>query len=128
MLEDVICAVGEVAKTDEVIVIGSNAIHAEFDLLRVLSQGVEHQQESDIRSMIMSQDFDVIVSSDPSKSEEIGGAIGIGSDFHSEFGYYVDGVDFDTATLPLGWMDRCTDLQNENTNHVLGKCLEIFTR
>ena len=39
-------------------------------------------------------------------SEVLAATIGVASPFHTTFGYYVDGVSEDTATLPAGWRDR----------------------
>lgn len=39
-------------------------------------------------------------------SEEINALFGNGSHFHSSHGFYIDGVDSDTAQLPDGWQER----------------------
>lgn len=39
-------------------------------------------------------------------SEEISALMGIGSHFHDQHGYYLDGVDSRTATLPADWEGR----------------------
>ena len=39
-------------------------------------------------------------------SEEINALFGWKSAFHDSFGFYIDGVDETTATLPPGWRDR----------------------
>ena len=39
-------------------------------------------------------------------SEEINALFGIGSNFHGTFGFYIDGVDKNTAKFPPGWEER----------------------
>ena len=58
------------------------------------------------------------------RSDLIDGTIGEASPFHAAFGYYGQGVDRTTATLPRGWEDRLVPLRNENTRGATGWCLE----
>lgn len=46
-------------------------------------------------------------------SEEINALFGWGSDFHVTHGFYIDGVDSSTATLPAGWKDRVIHITAE---------------
>jgi hypothetical protein len=55
----------------------------------------------------------------------IDGAIGEGSRFHEEFGYYAQGVGERTAVLPRGWRERLVAIDNANTAGVVGLCLEV---
>ena len=41
------------------------------------------------------------------------------------FGYYAQGVDERTATLPHGWRDRLIRILSPNTYGVTGLCLEV---
>jgi hypothetical protein len=41
------------------------------------------------------------------------------------FGYYAQGVDDKTATLPSGWRDRLIRINNSNAVGVTGLCLEV---
>ena len=43
---------------------------------------------------------------DREASEEIFGLFGAGSHFHEQFGFYIDGVDENTAKLPSDWLSR----------------------
>jgi hypothetical protein len=45
-------------------------------------------------------------SDDPEASEEINALYGAGSPFHKNHGFYIDGVDENTARLPLDWRER----------------------
>jgi len=42
----------------------------------------------------------------PEASEHIDALFGSGSQFHRTHGFYIDGVDESTATLPAGWQSR----------------------
>ncbi|WPL22026.1 hypothetical protein [Thiorhodovibrio frisius] len=55
----------------------------------------------------------------------IDGVIGEGSPFHETFGYYADGVEETTATLPEGWKGRLVPICNENTRGIRGLCLDV---
>jgi hypothetical protein len=61
----------------------------------------------------------------PPLADKIDGAIGEGSAFHQEFGYYAQGVGPDTATLPRGWQQRLIRIENANTGGRAGLCLEV---
>ncbi len=109
-LEHLIRAAGAITGTDEIIVIGSQAIlgavpNAPATLLR-------------------SSEADLFTLRDPKDADLIDGSIGEGSPFHETFGYYAQGVWEDTAVLPYGWKDRLVDICNENTRHVVARCLE----
>ena len=58
-------------------------------------------------------------------TERVEAVIGELSNFHDTFGYYAQGVDQTTSTLPNGWENRLIEVCNENTNGFSGLCLEI---
>ena len=60
----------------------------------------------------------------PHTLETVDGAIGEGSRFHEQYGYYAQGVAPDTATLPRGWQRRLVRIANANTDGFIGLCLE----
>lgn len=66
----------------------------------------------------------------PMNAEEknilIEGSMGEGSAFHTTHGYYAQGVDSTTATLPDGWKDRVTRVQNEATDGKVGYCIDTL--
>jgi hypothetical protein len=62
----------------------------------------------------------------PELSDVIDASIGEGSPFHEMFGYYAQGVDERTATLPQAWRDRLVGIDNPNTRGIAGLCLEII--
>ncbi len=61
----------------------------------------------------------------PEKAIDIDGAIGEGSMFHQEFGYYAHGVGPETATLPENWEQRVVRLEVEDGRGTVGLCLDV---
>jgi hypothetical protein len=61
----------------------------------------------------------------PDLADQVDGAIGEGSAFHEEYGYYAQGVGPDTAILPRGWESRLIRVENANTDGYAGLCLEV---
>ncbi|MEZ5459714.1 MAG: DUF6036 family nucleotidyltransferase [Steroidobacteraceae bacterium] len=110
-LEHIIRASGSIAGDDDIVVIGSQAVLGQFP--------------DSPASLLVSMEADVYPRSDPARSDLIDGAIGEGSAFHDQFGYYAQGVDETTATLPRGWQKRLVPIKNENTRGVTGWCLEV---
>ena len=110
-MEHIIRVSGAIADTDDIIVIGSQSILGQFP-----------NAPSELR---ISMEADVYPRACPERSELIAGAIGEGSPFEKEFGYYADGVDETTATLPDGWRDRLVLVSGENTRFIRGWCLEV---
>lgn len=60
----------------------------------------------------------------PELSERLN-AIGEASNFRTTFGFYVDPVGPETATLPSGWEGRLSKVCNANTNHATGWCVDV---
>jgi hypothetical protein len=110
-LEHIIRASGKIINEKEFYVIGSQSI---------LGQYPDAPEE-----LLVSNEADIICKIDPSKSDLIDGAIGEHSSFHESFGYYAQGVGFETATLPDGWEKRCIAIQNENTDGYIAYCIEL---
>jgi hypothetical protein len=110
-LEHLIRAAGAIANDPEIVIIGSQSILGQYpNATGVLSVSAEANLYPLHR---------------PELAELIDGAIGEGSSFHEEFGYYAQGVDERTATLPKGWKQRLIRIQNENTGPSAGLCLEV---
>jgi hypothetical protein len=109
-LEHVVRAAADIADDDEIVVIGSQAILAEHpDAPAAITVSVE---------------ADVYPKNKPERWNVIDGAIGELSPFHDTFGYYAQGVEEGTATLPAGWKERLVLLCNEGTRFVKAWCLE----
>ncbi len=110
-LEHLIRAAGSIADDAEIVVIGSQSILGQFP--------------DASPSLLVSAEADVFPLNRPELADLIDGSIGEGSPFHELYGYYAQGVDEATATLPRGWRDRLVRISNANTRGVTGLCLEI---
>lgn len=110
-LEHLIRAAGAITGSDEIVVVGSQAI-------------LGARPDAPV-ALLASMEADVFTFRDPRDADLIDGSIGEGSPFHETFGYYAQGVWIDTAVLPEGWRDRLVEVRNENTRQVAGMCLEL---
>ena len=110
-LEHIIRASGDIARDDEIVIIGSQSILGQFP-------------DAPMR-LLVSMEADVYPNHRPELANEVDGAIGEGSSFHELHGYYAQGVGPETAVLPSGWKDRLVVVKNENTNGIAGLCLEV---
>ena len=106
--EHAIRAAAAVLGLEEVLVIGSQALHGSVagDL-----------PEEALRSV----EVDVAALEDPdgSRADLVDGAIGEASMFHGTFGYYAQGVEAVTAVLPEGWRDRLVRFESPATRGVV---------
>jgi hypothetical protein len=91
-LEHVIRAAADIVGGDEIVIIGSQAILGELPNAPAV--------------LLVSQEADIYPRNDPSRADEIDGAIGDGSRFHETYGYYAHGVGPETARGPSGWEQR----------------------
>lgn len=112
--EHAIRAAGAVLGASEVLVIGSQALHA--SIAGELPVEASRSVEVDVAAM----------RDDPDgrKADLIDGSIGEASIFHSTFGYYAQGVVESTAQLPAGWRDRLVRFETPATAGVVAWCLE----
>jgi hypothetical protein len=110
-LEHVIRAAGAVADDREIVVIGSQSVLGQFP--------------DAPSALLASMEADVYPRNHPERADLIDGAIGEGSHFHEQFGYYAQGVSEATAILPKGWQDRLVRVKNANTGGSTGLCLEL---
>ncbi len=112
--EHAIRAAAAVLGVREVLVIGSQALHASVD--------VEELPPEVSRSV----EVDVAALNDPDGrlADLVDGSIGEASMFHATFGYYAQGVVARTAVLPAGWRKRLVRFETPGTNGVVAWCLE----
>jgi hypothetical protein len=109
-LEHILRASKGVTGETEFIVVGSQSILGKHpDAPRILRESIE---------------ADVYPKHRPDLSLELLGSLGELSPFHQTFGYWVDGVSPETATLPAGWDERLIKLTNANTDGAIGWCLD----
>ena len=110
-LEHIIRAASRISGDAEIVVIGSQAIHA---------------QEMPLPPMVFqSMEADVYPRNHPERADEIDGAMGELSEFHEAFGYYAQGVSPQTAVLPAGWERRLIRLTSTNTEGATGLCIDV---
>ena len=110
--EHTIRATGAILGDSEVLVIGSQAIHASIDYKL---DEAERSIEVDVSS---------INDLDGSKADLIDGSIGELSIFQETFGYYAKGVTPQTAILADGWRERLIPYLTPSNNGVTALCLE----
>lgn len=110
-LEHIIRAAGTIANDSEIVIIGSQSVLGQFPRAPL--------------ALLVSTEADVFPHNHPERADLIDIQIGEGSAFHQEFGYYAQGVDERTATLPSDWRERLVRVENPNTNGIAGLCLEV---
>lgn len=108
-LDHVLRAAGRITGEKQFIVVGSQALHG------------KHPDLAD--EIVKSAEVDLLAAKSPNKTDWLN-AIGVFSQFHETFGYYVDPIDERTATLPKGWKGRLVNLPPGDTEGVAGLCLE----
>jgi hypothetical protein len=90
--DHLVAVAASITGEDEIVVIGNQAILG----------SVEAPPEAMLRSL----EADLYPRADPTKAEQIDGAIGDGSQFQATYGYYAHGVGPETAKAPAGWEGR----------------------
>jgi hypothetical protein len=111
-LEHIIRAAADVTNEYEFIIVGSQSILGPIPYPPEVFK--------------MSAEADIYPRDAEDKSTMIDGALGEGSQFHTTYGFYAQGVDSQTAKLPLGWEGRLHRVQNAGTNGRLGLCLDTI--
>lgn len=109
----------------EHIIRAASAITNQYEIIVVGSQSVLGSVDSPPPGCLMSKEADLIIPGNEKLWNLIDGAIGEGSPFDDSFGYYAQGVDSTTCTLPDGWRDRLVRLQSQNTDGKAGLCLDV---
>jgi hypothetical protein len=113
--EHAVRAAAAVIGANEVLVIGSQALHA--SVAGELPIEAARSVEVDVAAMQGDPDG--------AKADLIDGSIGEASMFHSTFGYYAQGVVETTAVLPPGWRERLVQFETPGTHGVVAWCLEV---
>lgn len=106
-------AAGAVLGANEVLVIGSQAVHASLD---EIFPAADRSIETDIAALH---------DDDGKLADLIDGSIGEASLFQETHGYYAQGVEPKTAILPEGWRKRLVPFSSQETNGVTAYCLEL---
>jgi hypothetical protein len=111
-LEHIIRAAGSIADDNEIIILGSASVFAQFPDLP--------------ENFLLSVEAHVFPKNKPHMTDIIDGSIGELSPFHDAFGYYAHGVSKETANnLPVDWDKRLIPIRADNTGGVTGWCLDI---
>ncbi len=102
-----------VLDTNEILVIGSQAIHASIDT-------------NPLPEAERSVEVDIVPIDDPDGrlADLVDGSIGEASMFHESFGYYAQGVSETTAVLPEGWRERLIRYEAPAPNGAVAWCLD----
>lgn len=109
-LEHAIRAIADIAQIDSVVVVGSQAI-----------LGTQPEAPPFLRRSI---ELDVIPGGSPERADQVEGALGELSQFHSTHGFYVQVLDEDAVKLPAGWRSRLFEVRNDGTRGAAGYCLD----
>jgi hypothetical protein len=113
--EHVIAAAANVISEDDFVVIGSQAVLGSTSAVP--------------DSMLVSMEADIYPARSPARAIEVDGALGDGSPFHRQFGYYAHGVGPETAKAPDGWQERLVRVdvppRPRSSRRPVAFCLEI---
>jgi hypothetical protein len=106
-LVETVKAIARLFKTDKVFIIGSQSILLSWPdapaILRTSGEIDAYPGNAKIWE-ITQKNLDL--DDEPEASEEINALFGEGSTFHKQHGFYIDGVDENTARLPKDWTKR----------------------
>jgi hypothetical protein len=105
-LEHIIPAASQISGDSEIVVIGSQAIHAQKMKLPAIA--------------FRSVEADVYPRNHPERADQIDAAIGELSSFHM-----THGISPMTAILPAGWQQRLIPISNPNTGGATGLCIDV---
>jgi hypothetical protein len=110
-LEHILRAAATICDDDEIIVVGSQSILGQFP---------DAPEE-----LCVSNEADIYPKNKPELADLIDGTIGELSAFHETFGYYAQGIQAGTATLPRNWEARLVPICSAATRGATGYCLEV---
>lgn len=110
-LEHIIRAASQISGDSEIVIIGSQAIHAQTKKLPPIA--------------FRSAEADVYPRNHPERADLIDAAIGELSQFHKTHSYYAHGIGRETAILPAAWEQRLIPISNPNTGGATGLCIDV---
>ncbi|CAB4925249.1 MAG: hypothetical protein F2825_08580 [Actinobacteria bacterium] len=113
-LAHILRASARITGDPDILVIGSQSILGSFD-------------EDDLPAeawVSIEADVAFLDDADATKADQVDGAIGELSGFHSTYAYYAQGVEVTTAVLPTGWRDRVVEFRPRSAEPALARCLE----
>lgn len=112
-LEHAIRASCQIARVNEVIIVGSQAILGTYSEDELPFQATS---SAEVDVLPIAADNDEIAR----LADEIEGVAGELSTFAETHGFAIDGVDLDTSALPRDWRTRLVKVQNANTAALAG--------
>jgi hypothetical protein len=113
-LERAVRAIATEFKTDKIFIIGSQGILLAWpDAPPLMRSSLEIDAYPGNARDWETQEKKKHPDESPEASEHIDALFGSGSPFHRTHGFYIDGVDENTATLPAGWQSRAVVRQIE---------------
>lgn len=138
-LEHILRAVRDIANRPAFLVIGSQSVlgtwteaelppeatmSAEVDLAPITE--LDRTRLTGEVRQVLAQTYpdDLDAGVDPQTITDSLDIIGEFSTFHESFDVYVQGVGYETATLPSGWESRLVALTNSATGYAVGLCLD----
>ena len=113
-LEHILRAASRIAGDDEVLIIGGQSILGSFS-----EEDLPGAAHASIEVDLAYFDDD-----NNDKSDRVDAFMGEDSQFHQTHGYYAQGVDVTTATLPAGWRERLVPYSSEATEGAVAHCLD----
>ena len=122
-LERTIRALAHVFRTDAVVVVGSQSILVGWPDAPLLTR-----TSGEIDAYPANARLIEAAKPETEVSEEVAALFGEGSDFEATHGFYIDGVDERTATLPPDWQHRAVYYEtvglNDNPLRAIAPCLD----
>ena len=113
-LAHVLRSAARVVDDGEILVLGSQSILGTADARHL----------PDDATMSVEADIAFLDDPDEVKSDLVDGAIGEGSAFHEQFGYYAQGVSVSSAVLPDGWRSRLVPFERQDAEPSHAHCLD----
>jgi hypothetical protein len=108
-LERTVRAIATEFKTDKIFIIGSQSILLAWPDAPIVMRSSPEIDAFPANARIWEvQEKAKHPDQSPEASEHIDALFGNGSQFHQTHGFYIDGVDENTAILPAGWQTRAT--------------------
>ena len=108
-IDHVLRAAGELTGEKQFVIVGSQALHGR---IRQVPE-----------TLVRSAEVDLLATKGADRVKWLN-ALGHGSSFHEQNGYYADPVDEATVKLPKGWRSRLIELPPGERCEIRGACLD----
>jgi hypothetical protein len=108
-IDQVLRAAGALTGEKEFVIVGSQALHGRVPKVP--------------EALVRSAEVDLLATQSADRLAWLN-ALGQGSPFHEQNGYYADPVDETTVKLPRGWRSRLIELPKGEASDIRGACLD----